>query len=248
MAEVILMPRLSDTMTEGVIADWHKKVGDAVKKGDLLADVETDKATMELESYKDGTLLHLGANKGAKLQVNDLLAIIGKPGEDISSLIKGNIGGNAVQNTIPEKKTEPKKEVSSPPEPKPAVAPVPIDISKMEEVILMPRLSDTMTEGVIADWHKKVGDDVKKGDVLADIETDKATMELESYKTGKLLFVGAQKGEKILVNDLLAIIGDEKKVDVKKIVDASKNKNAAPIAQETPQQQISAKPEVAAVA
>jgi pyruvate dehydrogenase E2 component (dihydrolipoamide acetyltransferase) len=241
MAEVILMPRLSDTMTEGVIADWHKKVGDPVKKGDLLADVETDKATMELESYKDGTLLHLGANKGAKLQVNDLLAIIGKPGEDIAALIKNNSGGAAQTANAEPAKTDTKKESAPAPAPvaetKPAASSAPaVDISKMEEVILMPRLSDTMTEGVIADWHKKVGDDVKKGDVLADIETDKATMELESYKTGKLLFVGAQKGEKILVNDLLAIIGDEKKVDVQKIVAASKNKGTAPAAEQTPQQ------------
>jgi pyruvate dehydrogenase E2 component (dihydrolipoamide acetyltransferase) len=244
MAEVILMPRLSDTMTEGVIADWHKKVGDPVKKGDLLADVETDKATMELESYKDGTLLHLGANKGAKLQVNDLLAIIGKPGEDIASLIKNNSGGAAQTANAEPAKTETKKESAPAPAPvaetKPAASSAPaVDISKMEEVILMPRLSDTMTEGVIADWHKKVGDDVKKGDVLADIETDKATMELESYKTGKLLFVGAQKGEKILVNDLLAIIGDEKKVDVQKIVAASKNKGAASVDEQAPQQQTS---------
>src|SRR5581483_1565965 len=89
MAEVILMPRLSDTMTEGVIASWHKKVGDTVKKGDLLAEVETDKATMDLESYKDGTLLYVGTDKGGKVQVNELLAIIGAPGEDISSLVKG---------------------------------------------------------------------------------------------------------------------------------------------------------------
>ena len=91
----------------------------------------------------------------------------------------------------------------------------------------MPRLSDTMTEGVIADWHKKVGDPVKKGDILADIETDKATMELESYKEGKLLYIGAQKGEKIAVNDLLAVIGDEKKVNLESIVAASKNKGGA---------------------
>jgi pyruvate dehydrogenase E2 component (dihydrolipoamide acetyltransferase) len=231
MAEVILMPRLSDTMTEGVIADWHKKVGDPVKKGDLLADVETDKATMELESYKDGTLLHLGANKGAKLQVND-------------SLIKNNSGGTTQTPNAEPAKTEAKKDAAPAPAPaaesKPAAASTPVvDISKMEEVILMPRLSDTMTEGVIADWHKKVGDDVNKGDVLADIETDKATMELESYKTGKLLFVGAQKGEKILVNDLLAIIGDEKKVDVQKIVAASKNKGTPTAAEKTPQQQTS---------
>ena len=89
MAEVILMPRLSDTMTEGVIAAWHKKVGDTVKKGDLLAEIETDKATMELESYQNGVLLHIGTPRGGKLQVNDLLAIFGKQGEDISALISG---------------------------------------------------------------------------------------------------------------------------------------------------------------
>ena len=92
MAEVILMPRLSDTMTEGVIAAWHKKVGDSVKKGDLLAEVETDKATMDLESYKDGTLLYMGTDKGGKVQVNDLLAIIGAPGEDISALAEVGTG------------------------------------------------------------------------------------------------------------------------------------------------------------
>src|SRR6478752_7622568 len=93
MAESILMPRLSDTMTEGVIAAWHKKVGDPVKKGDLLAEVETDKATMELESYKDGTLLHIGTAPGGKLQVNDLLAIIGNAGEDITALVKSGGSG-----------------------------------------------------------------------------------------------------------------------------------------------------------
>src|SRR6201985_2021074 len=210
MAEVILMPRLSDTMTEGVIAAWHKKVGDSVKKGELLAEVETDKATMDLESYKDGTLLYTGTDKGGKIQVNDLLAIIGAPGEDISSLVK--VGGAAAPAAAP------------------AVA-AGLDLSKQEEVILMPRLSDTMTEGVIADWHKKVGDMVKKGDILADIETDKATMELESYKEGKLLYVGAQKGDKIAVNDLLAVIGDEKKGDLTESVAAVKNKGvAAPVA------------------
>ena len=231
MAEVILMPRLSDTMTEGVIAAWHKKVGDSVKKGELLAEVETDKATMDLESYKDGTLLYTGTDKGGKIQVNDLLAIIGAPGEDISSLVKG---GGAAAPAVSDNKAAAAKAAAAP-------APVAtggsavaataasggLDLSKQEEVILMPRLSDTMTEGVIADWHKKVGDPVKKGDILADIETDKATMELESYKEGKLLYIGAQKGEKIAVNDLLAVIGDEKKVNLDSIVAASKNKGGA---------------------
>lgn len=229
MAESILMPRLSDTMTEGVIAAWHKKVGDKVKKGDLLAEVETDKATMELESYKDGTLLHIGTEKGGKLQVNDLLAIIGNPGEDISGLLKdgsANTGSSA-------EKSEPKEEAKEKPAKKeesakaPSAAKPGLDISKMDEVVLMPRLSDTMTEGVIAGWNKNVGDTVKKGDVLAEIETDKATMELESYKNGTLLYQGAAKGEKIAVNDLLCIIGEKDKVDVDAIVAAAKSGGGA---------------------
>ena len=233
------MPRLSDTMTEGVIAAWHKKVGDSVKKGELLAEVETDKATMELESYKDGTLLHIGTEKGGKLQVNDLLAIIGRPGEDISSLTKGGQGSEKAETP---KKTEPKKEAASKSttgNKQPVSAEVSagkqatgkesatatasaIDISKMDEVVLMPRLSDTMTEGVIAAWHKNVGDKVKKGEILAEIETDKATMELESYKNGTLLYQGAGKGEKIEVNALLCIIGEKGKVDVDAVAAAAK--------------------------
>ncbi|GGB03518.1 dihydrolipoamide acetyltransferase component of pyruvate dehydrogenase complex [Puia dinghuensis] len=209
-------------MTEGVIAAWHKKVGDPVKKGELLAEVETDKATMDLESYKEGTLLYTGTEKGGKVMVNDLLAIIGAPGEDISALVKAG-GAAAPAAAAPAPASGSAAPAAQPAAVANAAAPAPvavsggIDLSKMEEVILMPRLSDTMTEGVIADWHKKVGDMVKKGDILADIETDKATMELESYKEGKLLFIGAQKGEKIAVNSLLAVIGDEKKVDLEKI-------------------------------
>ncbi|MBS1730510.1 MAG: pyruvate dehydrogenase complex dihydrolipoamide acetyltransferase [Bacteroidetes bacterium] len=220
MAEEILMPRLSDTMTEGVIATWHKKVGDSVKKGDLLAEIETDKATMDLESYKEGTLLYTGGEKGSKIQVNALLAIIGKEGEDISKLlqkyqgavtemadtskdknaessttvVEENVSGNQKTSLLDEA-TENNLKTEA--------------ISLADEIVLMPRLSDTMTEGVVAAWHKNVGDDVKKGDLLADIETDKATMELESYKNGKLLYQGAAAGEKIAVNSLLCIIGQE---------------------------------------
>lgn len=275
------MPRLSDTMTEGVIAAWHKKVGDSVKKGDLLAEVETDKATMDLESYKDGTLLHIGTEKGGKLQVNDLLAIIGAKGEDISSLIKG--GGQSTEKKGGEKKelktqkseagSQPAKTPLEKPETKtqksdankppaaaeastskpaksngPAAATA-IDISKMEEVVLMPRLSDTMTEGVIAAWHKNVGDKVKKGDILAEIETDKATMELESYKNGTLLYQGAAKGEKIEVNALLCIIGEKDKVDVNAIVAAAKGGISQQSAVDSPQPvaenaKAAAKPEI----
>jgi pyruvate dehydrogenase E2 component (dihydrolipoamide acetyltransferase) len=201
MAEVILMPRLSDTMTEGVIAAWHKKVGETVKKGDLLAEIETDKATMELESYQDGVLLHIGTPRGGKLQVNDLLAIFGKAGEDITALISGAKAAPAKAADESTNVTAPATQAASAP------AATGVDYAKMEEVVLMPRLSDTMTEGVIAGWQKNVGDAVKKGEILADIETDKATMELESYKDGILLYQGAKKGDKILVNDLLCIIG-----------------------------------------
>mgnify|MGYP000299413747 CR=1 FL=1 len=236
MAEVILMPRLSDTMTEGVIAAWHKRVGDTVQKGDLLAEIETDKATMELESYQDGVLLHIGTPDGGKLQVNDLLAIFGKPGEDITELVK--IHGSAGASLAPIPTAAPAAPVETAAS---ATAPIPtgtttsIDISSMDEVVLMPRLSDTMTEGVIASWQKNVGDTVKKGEVLADIETDKATMELESYKDGVLLYQGAQAGEKILVNDLLCIIGKEG-LDVAAIVAAVKagNGSSAPKEAEAP--------------
>ena len=209
MAEAILMPRLSDTMTEGVIAAWHKNVGDAVKKGDLLAEIETDKATMELESYQDGILLHIGTPTGGKLQVNDLLAIFGKSGEDISALLSKSSGEKNNKTELSQEKT-----TQSTPQ---TMNPSTVDVSSKEEVVLMPRLSDTMTEGVIAGWHKNVGDTVKKGEVLADIETDKATMELESYKDGILLYQGAKAGDKILVNELLCIIGKEG-LDINSIV------------------------------
>jgi pyruvate dehydrogenase E2 component (dihydrolipoamide acetyltransferase) len=217
MAEAILMPRLSDTMTEGVIAAWHKQVGDSVKKGDLLAEIETDKATMELESYQEGVLLHIGTAAGGKLQVNDLLAILGKAGEDVSALIAQHSGGAAP--VVAKIEEVPAQNVSAP---APAATPASLDLSALEEVVLMPRLSDTMTEGVIAGRQKQVGDTVKKGDVLADIETDKATMELESYKDGVLLYQGAKAGEKILVNDLLCIIGKPGQ-NITDIVAASKN-------------------------
>ena len=231
MAEVILMPRLSDTMTEGVIAAWHKKVGDTVKKGDLLAEIETDKATMELESYQQGVLLHIGTPRGGKLQVNDLLAIIGTAGEDVSALVAQNT------NTGSEIKAAPENVKVETPAAPIALSSDNIDFSKMDEVVLMPRLSDTMTEGVIAGWQKKVGDAVKKGEILADIETDKATMELESYKDGILLYQGANAGEKILVNQLLCIIG-QPGLDIDAIVKSVKSASdspaaSAPVAQES---------------
>ena len=112
MAEIIYMPKLSDTMTEGVVAEWHKKVGDTVKSGELLAEIETDKATMEFESFYDGILLHIGIEKGKATPVNALLAIIGEKGEDISAIIANP--GTPSGAAAPEKKAEAAPAVTTP--------------------------------------------------------------------------------------------------------------------------------------
>ncbi|WP_151088878.1 pyruvate dehydrogenase complex dihydrolipoamide acetyltransferase [Hymenobacter baengnokdamensis] len=204
MAEIIKMPKMSDTMTEGVIAAWLKKVGDKVKSGDILAEVETDKATMELENYEDGTLLYIGPKEKDSVPVDGVLAIVGKEGEDISGLLNGQSGTSTTQAAAP----------AAAPAATPAAAPVAPAPSapangKKATVVRMPKMSDTMTEGTIAAWLKKVGDKVKSGDVLAEVETDKATMELENYEDGILLYTGPKEGEAVAVDGILAIIGEE---------------------------------------
>lgn len=198
---------MSDTMTEGVMAKWHKKVGDKVKSGDVLAEVETDKATMDLESYWDGTLLFIGVEEGKAVPVDAVIAVIGKEGEDYKAALEAESGS---------KETESPKEEAPKAEEKKEETPAQGGGLSEEElakkgvtVIRMPLLSDTMTEGVIAEWHKKVGDKVKDDDILADVETDKATMEVMGYATGTLLHVGVQKGEAAKVNGIIAIVGPE---------------------------------------
>lgn len=201
MAEVIRMPKMSDTMEEGVIASWLKKVGDQVSSGDILAEVETDKATMELESYEDGTLLHIGVEEKAAVPVDGVIAIIGKQGENIDELLSNlSSGGSTSESATPE--AAPAEEAASPAEA--------IDTSGINAtVIRMPKMSDTMEEGVIASWQKKVGDKVASGDILAEVETDKATMELESYDDGTLLYTAVEAGNGVPVDGVIAIIGEE---------------------------------------
>lgn len=216
MAEIINMPRLSDTMEEGVVAKWLKKVGDKVNEGDILAEIETDKATMEFESFHSGTLLYIGLQEGESAKVDTLLAIIGKEGEDISALIGGGAPAPA------------KAEAAAPaaaPAPTATGAAVPAGV----EIVTMPRLSDTMTEGTVASWLKKVGDTVKEGDILAEIETDKATMEFESFYAGTLLYIGLKEGESASVDSLLAIIGPAG-TDVNAVLAAVQGGGAAPAA------------------
>ena len=198
MAELINMPRLSDTMEEGTVAKWYKKVGDTVKEGDILAEIETDKATMEFESFQEGELLHIGIDEGGTAPVDSLLAIIGEKGEDIKDMIGGatpSSPSTAESTTVPVAVAENKTEKTTMPE--------------GVEVITMPRLSDTMEEGTVAKWNKKVGDPVNEGDILAEIETDKATMEFESFYSGTLLYIGLEEGQSAAVDSVLAAIGKE---------------------------------------
>ncbi len=235
MAEVVKMPKLSDTMTEGVIAKWHKKIGDKVKSGELLAEIETDKATMDFESFQDGVLLHIGVEEKQPVPVDSIIAILGNEGEDISDLLKGERSAssdkkeetdnldNKEKSSSAEKDSDKNKQAdqaSDNSEQKPSkqkektekdsVSSNDISSTKMPEgveIVCMPKLSDTMTEGVVAKWHKKVGDKVKSGDLLADIETDKATMEFESFQDGVLIYIGVEQGKSVPVDSVLAILG-----------------------------------------
>lgn len=207
MAEAIRMPLLSDTMKEGVIAEWHKKVGDKVKSDDIIAEVETDKATMEVMPYVDGTLLYLGAQKGEGVPVNGIMAIIGKEGEDYQSILDEEGSGNNAAEKKEDKPEEKKGEKSAEKkeEPKKKSKPKSGDAT----VIRMPLLSDTMKEGKIVAWNKKVGDKVASDDAIADVETDKATMEVTPYVEGTLLYIGVEEGQAAAVNQIIAIIGKE---------------------------------------
>ena len=246
MAEVIKMPKLSDTMTEGVVAEWHKKVGDKVSEGDILAEIETDKATMEFESFYDGVLLHIGVEKGDTAPVDDVLAIIGDKGEDISSLLNGSEKkpeSSEEKKEAKEDKSEDKEEDKREEKSKTKSNKKSVEIPEGMHVIEMPKLSDTMTEGTVATWHKKEGDKVSEGDILAEIETDKATMEFESFYDGTLLYVGVEAGKSAPVNEILAIIG-EKGQEIKDIVanysSSANTNNEKETTQEAPAKQAEA--------
>jgi pyruvate dehydrogenase E2 component (dihydrolipoamide acetyltransferase) len=220
------MPKMSDTMTEGVIAEWHKKVGDTVKSGDVLAEVETDKATMDLEAYDEGTLLYIGVEKGQAVPIDGVLAIVGKAGEDFKGLLDGS--GSSNGSSAPKAEVPAEKPVASADRPAPASngaeqpapkapAPAAPAANINASIIRMPKMSDTMTEGTIVAWHKKEGDTVKSGDVLAEVETDKATMDLEAYEEGTLLYIGVKEGSAVAVDDVIAVVG-EKGADFKALL------------------------------
>ena len=225
MAELIKMPRLSDTMEEGTVASWLKKVGDKIEEGDILAEIETDKATMEFESFYEGTLLYIGVQEGETTNVDDPLAIIGEPNEDYTSLLSSSNDPKSVDEVVKEDKVEVENvnETTSNSD---------VYVPDGVTVVTMPRLSDTMEEGTVATWLKNIGDTVEEGDILAEIETDKATMEFESFQSGVLLYIGLQVGESAKVDDLLAIIGP-KGVEVSHLVDNFNVSSEIPVVNET---------------
>lgn len=228
MAEIIKLPQLSDTMEEGTVAKWHKSIGEQVNEGDLLADIETDKATMEYESFQEGVLLYQGIEEGKTAKVNSVLAIVGEKGEDFQHLLNG--GGDSSESKSADKKEEKASKGSNDAKSSPK-----IDTSSIKATIVkMPKLSDTMKEGTVAQWHKKVGDTVESGEVLADIETDKATMEFEAFDDGELLHIGVEEGKTAEVDAVLAVIG-EKGADVDTLIEAyNQNRNSGDDASEEP--------------
>ncbi|MEQ8904733.1 pyruvate dehydrogenase complex dihydrolipoamide acetyltransferase [Ekhidna sp.] len=222
MAEVIRMPKMSDTMEEGVIASWLKKEGDEVSSGDVLAEVETDKATMELESYQDGVLLHIGVKEKESVPVDGILAVIGEKGEDYKHLLEEASNGQPEENNMEEAKEEKSEKKST----------EKIDTSNINAtVVRMPKMSDTMEEGVIASWLKKKGDKVEAGDILAEVETDKATMELEAYEDGILLYTAVEAGNGVAVDGIIAIIGEEG-ADYEALLKAEDQKDEEPAKEE----------------
>jgi pyruvate dehydrogenase E2 component (dihydrolipoamide acetyltransferase) len=232
MAEVIRMPLLSDTMTEGKIVKWNKQVGDKVKSDDVLADVETDKATMEVVGYADGTLLYIGVPEGKAAQINEIIAIVGKAGEDYKGLLDGGSSESGERSRTTEAPVSSGVETKAP-----ATASSGIDADALAKqlavtVIRMPLLSDTMTEGKIVAWSKKVGDTVKADDSLADVETDKATMEVVPYVDGTLLYTGIEAGNAAKVNEVIAIIG-KAGTDISGLLNALKGQGTSAKAQGT---------------
>ncbi len=235
MAKIITMPRLSDTMTEGVVAKWLKKVGDTINEGDILAEIETDKATMEFESFNSGTLLHIGIQEGEAAPIDSLLAIIGAAGEDISGILSPLAPQGGDQSLAQQTVAETSNSTPSP------SGKDGMGLPKGVVVVTMPRLSDTMTEGTVANWLKKIGDTVAEGDILAEIETDKATMEFESFQAGTLLYIGIQAGESALIDSVLAIIGPAG-TDVSGIAENYVKGGAAPAATPVVEAQTTAAP------
>ncbi len=231
MAEVVKMPKMSDTMTEGVLAKWHKKVGDKVKAGDVVAEIETDKATMDFESFQEGTLLYIGVEEGKAVPVDTVIAVMGEEGEDYKAAL--DAAGSTTTTEEDKKQTKAEEKAEPDDTKKSEDSEDEIDISAIPAMVIrMPALSDTMTEGVINKWNFKVGDKIKADDSLADVETDKATMEVVGYEEGTLLYLSVKEGEAVAVNGIIAIVGKEGTDITPLLKSGSSDEKKAPITPE----------------
>ena len=200
MAEIIRMPKLSDTMTEGVVAEWHKKVGDAVESGELLADIETDKATMEFESFQDGVLLYIGIEKGQTAPVDSILAILGDKGEDFQPLIDND--------TAPAQEEESTTEIASSPV---VETPVPTPVESTPESTTTPMVNDSSIKasplarklanekGIDLATVNGTGDNGRI--VKADIDSYKAPA-ANSYKGGVTVPAGQESYSEVPISQM----------------------------------------------
>lgn len=191
MAEMINMPKLGMDMEEGTLIRWLKKAGDAVKKGEPIAEIETDKSSMEIEAPLDGSLLCTYCEEGDTVAINTPIAALGAAGEQAPAL------SGAAAPTPTASSNE------FPAAPQTAAA----DAVHAEGMMTMPKLGMDMEEGTLLHWVKKVGEDVKKGEILAEIETDKSTMELEAVSDGILLKTYCEEGDAVPVGQPIAFIG-----------------------------------------
>jgi pyruvate dehydrogenase E2 component (dihydrolipoamide acetyltransferase) len=217
-----------------------------------LAEVETDKATMELESYEEGVLLYVGVKEKDSVPVNGIIAIIGEKGEAFQHLLSGApAAAPKVEAAIPAAVPAPVAAEVKAPASAVATSSIPA------VVVTMPKMSDTMQEGTISAWLKKVGDAVKSGEIIAEVETDKATMELESYEDGVLLYIGVEAGGSVPVDGVIAVIG-EKGADYQSLLAAHQGgasiatpvevaSPAAPVAVAAPSPAVAQAPVAAAV-
>ena len=205
MAEIVRMPKLSDTMVEGVVAEWHKSIGDAVSSGDLLAEIETDKATMEFESFYDGVLLHIGVDKGATAPVNDILAIIGEKDEDVKKIL-----AEEVANLPEEKSVSSKEEVKAESKPDLKIS-EPVSTKVEVAVNIAPTYSDSPISETIkaSPLAKKLAEDrgINLNQIKGSGEGGRIIKrDIDNYQGGLTSFIGVESYAEEPVSQMRKII------------------------------------------
>jgi pyruvate dehydrogenase E2 component (dihydrolipoamide acetyltransferase) len=180
MAIVLRLPRFSEDHNPAIIVRWLKKEGERVEKGDVLVEIETDKSLMEIEAEDSGVLLYIKVPLG-EVYGDDILGVIGEENENVSVLLKGEEMPNST----------------------------PIDKTRGVDIIRLPKLSDMMESAKVVNWKVKEGDGIKKGDIIAEVETDKAIIEVESFREGTVLYRSKEATTNVKENEILIIVGEK---------------------------------------